>query len=126
MNQSSPFDHRSDVELGGVLREALAPGDERAFTGRVLAAAQARYGAGAPEDEWWHVLGTWARPGLAAALALAAGATIWLARASTRGEVEVTLEEVFRATAEATAPPLLVASGAPPSFDRVLGSSLEP
>jgi hypothetical protein len=126
MSPSSPFDHRPDVELGGLLREALAPGDEGVFTSRVVAAAEARHGASALGVDGWQVLGTWARPGLAAALGLAAGATIWLAQASTRSEVEVTLEEVFRATAEAVVPPLLVASGAPPSFDRVLGSSLEP
>lgn len=126
MSQSSPFDHRPDEELGSLLRGALTPEVEPGFTQRVLAAAQARYGAGIPRDDWWQVLGAWARPGLAAAVGLAAAATIWLTNASSRSEGDVTLEEVFRAAAGAVAPPLLMASSAPPSFDRVLGSSLEP
>ena len=43
-----------------------------------------------------------------------------------RSEAEATLEEVFRATAETAAPAFLVAATAPPSFDRLLATTLEP
>lgn len=125
MNWSSPFDHRPHPELGNLLREALDAGDEPAFVDRVLAAA-AGGGSGYYGAPWWQVLGAWARPGVAAALALLAGATIWLARASSRNESDATLEEVLLASGEAVAPPFLTATTAPPSFDVVLASTLEP
>ena len=71
-------------------------------------------------------LGAWARPGVAAALVLLAGATIWLTNASSRNEADTTLEEVLLATAEAVAPPFFTATMAPPTFDVVLASSFEP
>jgi hypothetical protein len=123
MNWSSPFDHRPHPELGALLREALAADGEPAFAARVLAAAQQRSAHGAP---WWQVLGAWARPGVAAALVLLAGATIWLTNASSRNEADTTLEEVLLATAEAVAPPFFTATMAPPTFDVVLASSFEP
>jgi len=125
MNWSSPFDHRPHPELGALLREALTPDGEPAFVDRVLVAAagaESQY-YGAP---WWQVLGAWARPGVAAALILLAGATIWVARASSRNEADTSLEEVLLATAEPMASPFLTAATAPPSFDVVLGSSLQP
>lgn len=124
MNWSSPFDHRPHPELGARLREALAAGDQHAFVERVLAAAAGR--GGHFGEPWWQVLGAWARPGVAAALALLAGATIWLTRASSRSEADATLEEVLLATAGTVAPPFLSATTAPPSIDVVLVSSLEP
>jgi len=126
MNWSSPFDHRPHPELGALLRDALTPGDEPAFVDRVLAAAAARAGDGYYGAPWWQVLGAWARPGVAAALALLAGATIWFANASSRNEADTTLEEVLLATAEAVAPPFFTATMAPPTFDVVLASSFEP
>lgn len=124
MNPSSPFDHRPDPELGALLREALASGGEGGFVDGVLAAA-ARTGYGSP-GAWWQVLGTWARHGLAAALVALAGATIWWVNASPGNEADASWEEVFLASAEAVAPPFLTATTAPPSFDQVLASSLEP
>jgi hypothetical protein len=124
MNWSSPFDHRPHPELGGLLRDALTPDDEQAFVDRVRAAtAQERSAYGAP---WWQVLGAWARPGVAAALALLAGATIWFTKASSRNEADTTLEEVLLATAEPVAPPFFTATMTPPTFDVVLASSFEP
>jgi hypothetical protein len=122
MNWSSPFDHRPHPELGGLLREALTAGNEQGFVDRVRAAAQERSAYGAP---WWQVLGTWARPGVAAALALLAGATFWLANASSRNEADTTLEEVLLATADTVAPPFLTTI-TPPTFDVVLAASFEP
>ena len=127
MSESSPFDSQPDPELGAVLRDALTPGGERAFVARVMTAVDAREMAAAAELPWWQVLRGWARPGLAAALALAAGATVWAVAAERRGEQpDATLETVFLARAQTVAPAFLVASTAPPTFDRALASSLEP
>jgi hypothetical protein len=123
MNWSSPFDHRPHPELGALLREALTADDEQAFAARVLAAAQQR---SAYDPPWWQVLGAWARPGVAAALALLAGATIWYANASSRNEADTTLEDVLLAAAEPATPPFLSATIAPPTFDVVLAASFEP
>lgn|SRR5574341_486663 len=125
MNWSSPFDHRPHPELGGLLREALEPGDQQVFVDRVLAAA-AGAGSGDYGAPWWQVLGHWARPGVAAAMVLLAGATIWFTNASSRSEADTTLEDVLLATAETVAPPFLTAATSPPTFDVVLASSLEP
>lgn len=124
MTQWSPFDHQPDAELGAALREALAAEGEPAFVARVLESAT-RMGLGSGRGSWWWVLETWARAGVAAALLLAAGATIWFSRASSRGQ-EATLEEVFLATAEMVAPSFPAAAPTAPSFDRVLALSLEP
>lgn len=127
MNDSSPFDHRHDRELGALLREVLTPGRESAFVGRVMTLVDEREMAAAAELPWWQVLRGWARPGLAAALALAAGATIWAAAAAKRAaQPDATLETVFLARAQTVAPAFLAATTAPPSFDRALASSLEP
>jgi hypothetical protein len=124
MTQGSAFDHRPDAELGAALREALAAEGEPAFVARVVEAA-ARMGLGSGRATWWWVLETWARAGVAAALLLVAGATIWFSRASSKAQ-EATLEEVFLAAAERVAPSFPASSSSPPSFDRVLASSLEP
>jgi len=123
MSGPSPFDHRPDPELGALLREVLDQGGDDAFLDRVMAAV-GRVEAGVPAA--WQVLGGWARHGVAAALVGLAAATIWWASASTRNEAEPSLEEVFLASAETVAPPFLTATTAPPSFDQVLASSLEP
>jgi hypothetical protein len=125
MNWSSPFDHRPHPELGALLREALTPGEEQAFVDRVLARAATEGGSGYYGAPWWQVLGTWARPGVAAAVVLLAAATFWFRNASTR-EADTTLEDVLLATAETVAPPFLTAATSPPTFDVVLASTLEP
>ena len=56
-----------DEALGRLLREALGSGDDAAFAARVMAAV-----AREPHDGTWDVLAHWLRPGLAAALLLAA------------------------------------------------------
>jgi hypothetical protein len=127
MSESSPFDHRPDRELGALLRDALTSGGEGAFVGRVMSLVDERDMVAAAELPWWQVLRGWARPGLAAALVLAAGATVWAATAAKRSaQPEATLETVFLARAQTVAPAFLVASTTPPSFDRALASSLEP
>jgi hypothetical protein len=127
MSESSSFDHRPDRELGVLLRDALSSGGDGAFVERVMTLVDEREMAAAAELPWWQVLRGWARPGLAAALALAAGATLWAAATARRNaQPEATLETVFLARAQTVAPAFLVASTAPPSFDRALASSLEP
>ena len=71
MNSNSSFDAGQDRELGDALRELLTPGANAEFVARVLARLPA---AGSS----WDVLAGWARPGIAAALLLAAALGYWL------------------------------------------------
>jgi len=70
MSGTNLFDHTPDEELGGLLRAHLAAPEHDGFTARVLARLGAR------EDSSFEVLARWARLGIAAALMLAAAATI--------------------------------------------------
>ena len=127
MNGSSPFDDRPDRELGALLRDALTSGNESGFVGRVMTLVDEQEMAAAAELPWWQVLRGWVRPGLAAALVLAAGATLWAVATQQRSrKPDPTLETVFLARAQTVAPAFLVAATAPPSFDRALAASLEP
>jgi hypothetical protein len=84
MNTESPFDPGPDRELGDLLREALTPNANSEFVSRVLARLPAA-------GSFWDVLAGWARPGIAAAVLLAAALGYWLApqenRAPTAAEV---------------------------------------
>ena len=67
MNDTQPFDHRPDPELGAALRAALEPKDETAFVARVMAHyEQALDRSTVPTLD---VLASWFRPGIAAAIA---------------------------------------------------------
>lgn len=70
MNDSTPFDHAPDPELGGFLREALTGPAPEAFLRRLRGAVTER-------DNQWDVLERWARPRVLAA-AVAAGVLLWL------------------------------------------------
>lgn len=70
MSASNPFDHIPDPELGELLRAHLSAPENDGFAVRVLARLGAR------EDSSLEVLARWARLGIAAALVLAAAATI--------------------------------------------------
>lgn len=71
MNANSPFGAGPDRELGDLLREALTPDGQADFVSRVLARL--------PESRsLWDVLAGWARPGIAAAILLAAALGYWL------------------------------------------------
>ncbi|HKV75334.1 MAG TPA: hypothetical protein VJN95_12515 [Gemmatimonadales bacterium] len=70
MSGPNLFDHTPDEELGSLLRAHLAAPEADGFTARVLARLGAR------EDSSLEVLARWARLGVAAALVLAAAATI--------------------------------------------------
>ena len=68
------FDHRPDSIVGEALRELLTAPDDAAFARRVMDHVP-QVIAG---ESWWEVLGAWARPGVAAAVAVLAAATVWM------------------------------------------------
>ena len=72
MQPNSPFETGPDKELGELLRTALTPGGDPEFAARVLAMLPAA-------GSIWDVLAGWARPGIAAAMLLAAALGYWLA-----------------------------------------------
>ena len=108
MSDQSPFDRRPDPVLGQAIREALAVDDSVGFVRRVLERAAA--------PTWWEVLGSWARPGIAAALLLAAGGGFWLGRATRGAGPPVVLEE-FSDSAAGGAMTALLTSVTPPGVD---------
>jgi hypothetical protein len=67
MNDTQPFDHRPDPELGAALRAALEPKDEIAFVARVM--AQYEQALDRSTVPTLDVLASWFRPGIAAAIA---------------------------------------------------------
>lgn len=120
MTTPSPFDHRPDPELGTALREVLAGADDARFARRVLAAAGTQLG---PAAGWVDVLTRWARPGLAAALALVAGVTFWLTTQSPPAN-GAALADPLRVSDEGLAVPALFASTSDPDVDVVLAVAL--
>ncbi len=120
MTTPSPFDHRPDPELGAALRAVLSGGDDRAFAQRVVAAAEGQLGA-RPAD-WVDQLVRWARPGLAAALVLMAGAAIWLG--GQRTAESGNLADPLRMADDGLAVPALLASTTDPDVDVVLAVAL--
>jgi hypothetical protein len=125
MTSSSPFDHRPDPDIGAALRELLSSADDAAFAQRIEAAAAAVFGRATPFG-WWEVLGAWAWPGVAAALALAAGATLWVTLASSRADRDVTIEDDVRRVGEAVAPAVLVAATSEPELERLMWEVPDP
>ena len=107
------FDHRPDPILGDALREALSlPGDTE-FSRRVVE----RMPHVLAGESWWEVLGEWARPGLAAAVALLVAVTVWW---SGRPAPELVLDE--RVPAETLSAGSLVSAGQPEfGLELVLG-----
>jgi hypothetical protein len=61
---------------------------------------------------------------VAAALALAAAATLWLLSASGGKEPEITLEDVLRPADETDVTAVLVVGLTPPDLDLILAASL--
>ncbi len=70
MSLGEEFDAGPDPVLGRMLRERYDAGDSAAFAARVMARLPRR-------GDLWDVLATWAKPGLAAALILAAALGYW-------------------------------------------------
>jgi hypothetical protein len=76
----SPFDHRQDRELGNALRSALSGNDEAGFVQRVVDAAAEIQERRAEAGDWWEILNSWSKPGLAAAaIGIVAAALFWWA-----------------------------------------------
>lgn len=124
MTGTSPFDHRPDAELGAVLREALSPADDAAFTARVVAAAEPLLGSAAAPD-WWEVLVGWARTELAAAsLALLAGAVLWWGVTRNGENGASALGDPLRAVTELAPVAALLAESLEPNMDEVLAVAL--
>jgi hypothetical protein len=118
--RASLFDHRPDRELGKALRETLSGHDEEVFVRRVMARVTEVQNGVTGAGEWWEVLGTWARPGLAAAaIGLAVGATIWISGIGGGTETNLTLSDPLQAN-EATVIPSAFLAAQPPDLDQVL------
>jgi len=100
------FDHERDAELGALLRDHLDAPGHAAFVARVRAGV-ARETALSP----FEVLGSWLRPGLAAAAIVAVAAGWWL----TTG--------VAQEVAASTTPVEVFASGG--GADYMLATSVE-
>jgi hypothetical protein len=65
------FGTERDRKLGDLLRQYLEPSDHAGFVRRVMVGLHTA-------DNSWEVLGRWARPGIAAALAFILGAATWV------------------------------------------------
>jgi hypothetical protein len=114
----SPFSHRQDRELGDALRSALSGRDEAAFVQSVVASAallQNRVDAG---GDWLEILGAWARPGLAAAaIGMAAAATLWWSGARGPNNGTTLLADPLQASVEI---PAAFLASQPPDLNDVL------
>jgi hypothetical protein len=128
MSDTSPFDHRPDPELGRALADALSAPDDERFARQVMAAADAAFGADAPES-WWQELTAWARPGLVAAMLLIAAGAFWMgSQMAQRGNGNGTGalgDPLSAAGNEALDVPMLMAGSEEPSVDAVLAVALE-
>ncbi len=117
--RNSPFDHRPLWDLGKALREVLEAGDDRAFVARVMAEVRV-LDLRLRRSDWWEVLGTWARPGLVAAAALAALAVgLTLATAPAASVQPATAEEALRAETESS---VLTVAADPPDVGFILAA----
>ena len=100
--KSSSFDHKPLRDLGRALREVLDAGDDRAFVARVMEEVRA-FEIRQTGNDWWEILGAWARPGLAAAAATVVLAVGWTLGSGTAAAAnEITAEDALRAATEAS------------------------
>ncbi len=91
---SEPFDPGRDTELGDLLRRLLSQGDDEAFAARVMARLP-------DQASLMDQLARWARPGVAAAILIAALGGYWLGLRRDGGGAPETTAELA-----ATDPPL--------------------
>ncbi len=118
--RSSPFDHRPDRALGNALRETLSGHDEEAFVRRVMARVTEIQNGVTVGGDWWEVLGSWARPGLAAAaIGLVLAATVWIALIGGNPQANATLSDPLL-TDDGQAIPAAFLAAQPPSLDQLL------
>ncbi len=118
MNDRSAFDHRPDPELGPALRALLTAEDDAAFVSRVVEAAALQ-----ESGRWWEVLGSWAAPGFAAALVLAAVSAWFAVTAGANGDSP--LGDPLAAASEAAAVPAYLISADVPDVDAVMTALFE-
>lgn len=119
-DRQTPFNHRQDVALGAALREALAPGDGRAFVARVLAG----YDAARTAPPAWDVLASWGRRGVAVAAvaALAAGLLVGRIMRPAAGGIE---DALGSPTGTSLPPAALLAAQQPPEASAAFASLIE-
>jgi hypothetical protein len=124
MKPTSPFDHRPDRQLGSALRKALTPAHHREFVEQVVARAR-RQLMDARSTSPWEVLGSWSRPGLAAAVAMTVLA-MWGVFGQARAEdTEPTMDDFIVQTNGVTEETSFLLSPEPPDPDIVLTSFFE-
>ena len=116
MNERNAFDHGPDRELGSALRAALSAADDDRFVRDVMSQLDQPLTS-------WEVLGTWVRPGLAAAVVLTAMAGFWLGRAVHTATQPVPVEEALTATAGNGTMTALISAESPPAVDVLFESS---
>jgi hypothetical protein len=118
----SPFDHRQDRELGDALRAALSGRDEEAFVQSVVASVALVQDRVDDGGDWLEVLGAWARPGLAAAaMGMAAAATLWWSGAGGPSDGPTLLDDPLQASVEI---PAAFLAAQPPDLNEVLALEL--
>lgn len=120
MKAFSPFDHRRDPEMGKALRDLLTPEDHDAFVTQVVHAARSHFQRGQEPLGWWDVLGAWARPGLAAAVALALIAVFGTRGTTARPPDYAALDNAIEESAAAGEATPLLLGPAPPEVEIVL------
>ncbi len=116
MNDLNAFDHAPDSELGSALRAALSAADDDTFVRDVMARLDQPVTS-------WDVLGTWVRPGLAAAVVLTAMAGFWLGRAVHPATQPVPVEEALTVTAGNGTMTALISAESPPAIDVLFQST---
>jgi hypothetical protein len=103
------FDHRPDQDLGNALRDLLSAPDDAAFATRVMERVPQTIVRETP----FGILGEWARPGLAAAVAALVAMTVWLSGQPAQ-EFVATVDEAV--AAESLSAQTLLASEVVPEF----------
>ena len=118
--RASPFDHRPDSELGKALKEILSGHDDEAFVRRVMVRVTEIQSGGTAGGDWWEVLSSWARHGLAAAaIGFMLAATVWLGLAGGRPEVSTALGDPLQPNDTQVLPAAFLAAQ-PPDLDQLL------
>jgi hypothetical protein len=112
MSHKHPHDGDDDA-LGALLRDAYAPPADPAYWASLEARVMARVReSGDATQEWWQLLGTWARAGAVAAgiTAVAAAAALFQLRAA---DARAAYEAVVEGTPAPTLTAVARTAGAP-------------
>lgn len=111
---TNPFDLGRDEALGRILRERFEASGHAVFVARLREAV-----ARADIETSWDVLARWARPGVAAAAAIALMFSLWLSFAPPTDTGVATLAEAVQAVG---VPAPLLAGGGDVSADAVFAA----